>query len=229
MNGSNPLSTSAAAPAASEVDAGANLIPTFAASLAALLIGLVVIFGATEGGGGFTTEALRRAEVARAPQLIPDFALQDGAGSSTALRQMMDADGKVWIVDFVYTRCQTICTSLGSIYQQLQRQIIERGLQDKVGLLSVSFDPVNDDALALRQYAARMRLDPDVWRILTLANVQDRRRLLDAFGIMVVPAPLGEFEHNAALHIVTADGRMIQIVDYLVPALALDVALAWQR
>ncbi len=212
-----------------EVDAGANLLPTFAASLAALLIGLVLIFGATEGGAGFTTEALRRTEVARAPQQIPDFALQDGAGNSTALRPMLAADGRVWIVDFVYTRCQTICSALGSIYQQLQQQIIDRGLQEKVGLLSVSFDPVNDDAAALRHYATRMRLDPAVWNILTLANVQDRRRLLDAFGIMVVPAPLGEFEHNAALHIVTADGRLVEIVDYLVPALALDAALAWQR
>ena len=44
------------------------------------------------------------------------------------------------------------------------------------------------------------------------ASVEDRRRLLDTFGIMVVPAPLGEFEHNAALHIVTADGQLVRIL-----------------
>jgi protein SCO1/2 len=200
---------------------------TFAASLAALLVGLVVIFAATDQGHAFTTEALRRGEVERQPQRIPDFALQDGAGSSTALRRLLADDQKVWIVDFVYTRCQTICTSLGSVYQQLQQQIQQRGLQGRVGLLSVSFDPANDDPQALRDYASRMRLDPDVWRIVTLAKVQDRRRLLDAFGIMVVPAPLGEFEHNAALHVVTHDGRLVAIMDYLVPALALETALAW--
>ncbi|MFT5642873.1 MAG: protein SCO1/2 [Janthinobacterium sp.] len=210
-------------------DAGSNLLPTFAASLAALLAGLVVIFAATDGGSGFTTEVLRRTQVARAPQSIPDFTLQDDAGNSTALHQLLATDEKVWIVDFVYTRCQTICSSLGSIYQQLQQQIQERGLQHKVGLLSISFDPANDDAAALRDYASRMRLDPAVWRVVTLAGVQDRRRLLDAFGIMVVPAPLGEFEHNAALHIVSADGKLVRIVDYLVPSLALDAALAWQR
>jgi protein SCO1/2 len=203
------------------------LLSTFAASLGALLLGLVLIFVATDGGHAFTTEALRRGEVAREPQSIPDFALQDGAGNSTALRQMLAEGEKVWIVDFVYTRCQTICTSLGSVYQQLQLEIQQRGLQDRVGLLSVSFDPANDDAKALRDYASRMRFDPAVWRIATLASSQDRRRLLDAFGIMVVPAPLGEFEHNAALHVVTSDGRMVAIIDYLAPTLALDTALAW--
>ncbi len=213
--------------AAAEAHASAGLLPTFAASLGALLIGLVLIFVATDGGHAFTTEALRRGEVARQPQAIPDFALQDGAGHSTALRPLLAEHDKVWIVDFVYTRCQTICTSLGSVYQQLQLEIQERGLQGKVGLLSVSFDPANDDAQALRDYASRMRLDPAVWRIATLASSGDRRRLLDAFGIMVVPAPLGEFEHNAALHVVTGDGRMVAIIDYLAPALALDTALAW--
>jgi protein SCO1/2 len=57
-----------------------------------------------------------------------------------------------------------------------------------------------------------MRMQPGVWQVLSLAQPADRRRLLDSFGIMVVPAPLGEFEHNAALHIVTADGRLVRIL-----------------
>jgi protein SCO1/2 len=48
--------------------------------------------------------------------------------------------------------------------------------------------------------------------------------LLDAFGIMVVPAALGEFEHNAALHIVTADGRLVRIIGIQSPAEAIAVA-----
>jgi protein SCO1/2 len=64
--------------------------------------------------------------------------------------------------------------------------------------------------------------------LLSLAEPADRRRLLDSFGIMVVPAPLGEFEHNAALHIVTADGRLVRILalDQRVQALQLAQRLA---
>ena len=207
----------------------AGLLQTFAASLLALLLGLTVIVLATDGGHAFTTEALRRGQVARTPQRLPDFHLRDRADQPAMLRQLLASDGRVQIVDFVYTRCQTVCSVLGSVFQRLQQQLMERGLQDKVGLLTISFDPANDDAAALQDYAARLRMVPVAWQIVTLANVADRRRLLDAFGIMVVPAPLGEFEHNAALHIIAADGRLVRIVDYEAINQVIDIALATSR
>jgi protein SCO1/2 len=207
----------------------AGLLQTFAASLFALLVGLAVIVLATDGGHAFTTEALRRGQVARAPQQLPDFSLRDRADQPAMLRQLLASDGRVQIVDFVYTRCQTVCSVLGSVYQRLQQQLLERGLQDKVGLLTISFDPVNDDAAALQDYAARLRMDPAAWQIVTLDSVADRRRLLDAFGIMVVPAPLGEFEHNAALHIIDPTGQLVRIVDYAAISQVIDIALATSR
>ena len=67
-------------------------------------------------------------------------------------------------------------------------------------------------------------MDPGIWTIVGLESAGDRRRLLEAFGIMVIPAPLGEFEHNAALHIVDRSGRLVRIMDYDAPAAALDFA-----
>ena len=205
---------------------------TFAASMAILVAGLAALFVATGGGQSFTTEALRRQQVSQQPQRIEAFYVTASSGEKTTLNALLaneksgykQVGSKVWLVDFVYTRCQTLCSSLGSIYQQLQAQIEARGLQGQVGLLSISFDPANDDVAALKEYAARMRMNPGVWQIATLTDWQDRRRLLDAFGIMVLPAPLGEFEHNAALHVVTADGRLVRIMDYADFQTALDVA-----
>lgn len=206
-----------------------GLLPTFAASLLALVIGLVVIFNATDRGHGFTTETLRRAEVAHQPRSIPDLRLFDIDGRPTTLRQRLGGTQRVWIVDFVYTRCRTVCSSLGSTYQQLQRQIITRGIGAQVGLLSVSFDPTNDDTIALHDYAARMGLNPDVWNVVTLASANDRQRLLDAFGILVLPASGGEFEHNAALHIIDGNRMLVRIMDYDDPLRALDLAVALTR
>lgn len=225
-NCSSPPADVAAAAAAA---ATAGLIKTFAASLLALLAGLACLLLITEGGRAFTTETARRSAVVRAPQQLPDFKLLDAQGQATSLRQMVAAGEKIWIADFVYTRCQTVCSALGSVYQQLQQQIVEGGMADRVGLLSISFDPAADDAAALRAYAERMRLDPSAWQIVTLAAVGDRRRLLDAFGIMVLPAPLGEFEHNAALHLIDSHGRLLRIVDYDHPTRALDLALLLAR
>ncbi len=201
-----------------------GLLKTFAATTAVLIAGLALLWFATGGGQAFTTETLRRQQVASQPQRIEAFNLTLPSGEKTSLKAVLAPGGKVWLVDFVYTRCQTLCSSLGSIYQQLQTQIEARGLQGKVGLLSVSFDPVNDDAIALVEYAKRMQMNPQVWQIVTLTDWQDRRRLLDAFGIMVVPAPLGEFEHNAALHVVSSDGTLHQIIDYTDFNNALSVA-----
>ena len=213
-----------------EVHPEPSLGRTFSASIAVLMAGLAVLFMATGGGQSFTTETLRRQQVMAQPQRIDAFDVTGPSGNKTTLNALL-AEGKnegkkLWLVDFVYTRCQTVCSSLGSIYQQLQTQIEERGLQDKVGLLSISFDPANDDAAALSAYASRMRMNPAIWQIATLSKWQDRQRLLDAFGIMVLPAPLGEFEHNAALHVMSSDGTLIKIIDYLAYETALDTAIA---
>ena len=157
---------------------------------------------------------------------MPELSVYDADGNQSTLRQLLADGDKVWIVDFVYTRCQTICTTLGTVFQQLQHQIQLRGLDDKVGLLSVSFDPAHDTPDALGIYRDRMRMDPAIWRIVTLSSPLDRRQLLDAFGIIVIPAPLGEFEHNAALHLVSGAGRLFRIVDYDDATVALDIALA---
>ncbi len=217
-----------------DVHCGPSLGRTFSASIAVLIAGLAVLFMATGGGQSFTTETLRRQQVMAQPQRIGAFDVTDASGNRTTLNALLAGgenegrnEGKqLWLVDFVYTRCQTVCSSLGSIYQQLQTQIEERGLHDKVGLLSISFDPANDDAAALSAYASRMRMNPAIWQIATLSKWQDRQRLLDAFGIMVLPAPLGEFEHNAALHVMRSDGTLIKIMDYLAYETALDTAMA---
>jgi protein SCO1/2 len=181
---------------------------------------------------------------------VPDLRVRDAAGRQSSLLTVL-ADGpqdpsaargahasndamgghgpqgqRVLIVDFVYTRCQTVCLALGSVFQQLQREIQAQGLQDRVGLLSISFDPANDTAEALRAYRDRMQMSDAVWRVVTLQDADDRRALLDSFGIVVIPAPNGEFEHNAALHVVTPAGALIHIVDIGDPQRALAAAAA---
>lgn len=214
--------------AAFEEAASPSLFKTFAASTAVLLAGLTLLLHATEQGRAFTTEALRRSQVERAPQALPDLALLDANGARHNLHAWLQTSNKVWVVNFIYTRCQTVCSAQGATYQQLQaeleKQAATNASQGGVGLLSISFDPENDNAAALKDYAQRMRIDPATWQVLTLRNASDRQRLLDAFGILVLPAPLGEFEHNAAFHIVNAKAQLVRIVDMATPSLALEAA-----
>jgi protein SCO1/2 len=200
---------------------------TFAACTGVLVLALLLLAQATDGGRAFTTETLRRSEVARQAWPVPPLVVRNARGEVSDLRDVLARDGRVWIVGFIYTRCNTLCLALGTEFQRLQQQIESRGLQQRVGLLSVSFDPAHDDAAALADYAQRMRLQPGIWQVRALAEAGDRRRLLDAFGIMVIPAPLGEWEHNAALHVVSARGELVRILDLNEIDYALDAALAF--
>jgi protein SCO1 len=196
-----------------------------------VLCGLSLLWFSTNGGQGFTTETIRRSEILQKPQQITGFNLSTSDGKVTSLKSLLQTDQRIWVVDFVYTRCQTLCRVLGTAYQQLQADIIERGLQDKVGLLSISFDPEQDDELALKKYEKRMGINPNVWRVAAIKNPKDRQRLLDTFGIVVIPAPLGEYEHNAALHLVTSKSTLVSILGYedLPNVIAEAIAISEQR
>lgn len=199
---------------------------TMLASVMVLLIGFMGLFSATEGGTSFTTESLRRSQIEKKSHLIAPLIVIDQLGKRSQLDDLFKSDQKVWIVDFIYTRCQTLCLALGSQYQQLQAQIQQRGLENKIGLVSISFDTENDQPDALQRYAKRLQVDQKIWQIITLANSADRQNLLDEFGVMVIKSKLGEFEHNAAFHVIDSRARLVKIVDHSQFDQILDVALA---
>ncbi len=205
---------------------GRDLARTALATLAVLTLGLALIGVQTAGLRAFTSETLRRVELLDAPKPLSGLALVDEWNSQMSLPRLVGEGGKVWLVDFVYTSCTTLCLSLGTSFQQLQRAIVERGLEARVGLLSVSFDPARDTPAALRDYARRMHADSRIWRFATLADGRDARRLLDEFGIVVIRAPAGEFDHNAAIHVVDARARLLAIFDLTQPTDALSYAAA---
>jgi protein SCO1/2 len=182
----------------------ASLIRTLVATVVILLFGIWLFLSSTFQGQALTTEALRQVELNESPKKLPPLVVIDSANQELQVSHL-SSDRRVLIVDFIYTRCQTVCLSLGSVFQVLQAKIIELGLENKIGLVSISFDPTHDDAQALQRYEKRLQMQPNIWRAYSLKNPSDRQSLLDAFGIMVIPAPLDEFEHNAALHIVRGE------------------------
>lgn len=183
--------------------------------LAVLMVGMLgagALSVQTDGFTVLTTEAARRADIARHPRMLPDAALETSAGASTSFRDALRNDGRIAIVNFMYTRCYSICLAMGGEFQQLQQAIVQHGLTDRVRIISLSFDPADTPA-DLARYALRMRAQPGVWQFASIADANRRKALLKAFGIVVVPAPLGQYEHNAAYHVVMPDGRLSRVVD----------------
>lgn len=176
----------------------------------------------------WTAEGARRLEVALQPVATPE-AQVDGPGLPARPLSQLLADGQsVTLVDFVYTRCQTVCLALGSVYQQLQAQLQARSPADRAAhplqLLSISLDAPYDTAPVLQAYAARLGADPHLWRFVRVPDAQQFGRLLAAFQVVVVPNGRGELEHNAALLVLDRQGRLVRVFDYADQQLAYNYA-----
>lgn len=173
-------------------------------------VGIAAIYEATLGFRIVATEDGRRLQISERPLLLPPTAL--AMPVLTTLHENLRQDGRVAIVTFIYTRCNAVCSALGSQYQQMQSAIIARGLENKIRLLSLSFDE-RDTPQVLAEYSERQHAQPGVWQFASIPDTQQRLALLSSFGIVVLPAPFGEFQHNAAFHVVDRDGRLNRIFD----------------
>jgi protein SCO1/2 len=195
---------------------------TLIATLAVLTAGVLAFAGLTRGFTVLTAESARRQAVAAAPIRIPDLV---GINQRGARRRVFDpADRRVVIVAFIYTRCTSLCSALGSSYQQLQSAIEAQHLEHAVRLVTVSFDPARDTQEVIHEYGQRLGAKPDLWTILTPLEPEALRRSLDVYGVVAIPAPDGQFIHNAAFHIIDRHGRLARIIDISQPNAALLAA-----
>lgn len=186
---------------------------TAAASTIILLLGIWATWAITGGFEAITAEQARRLDISRKQPAVPEVRLIDQSGQALRFGEWVREENKLLIVDFIYTNCQTLCRSLGTEFQQLQRSIVERGLQSRVHLLSVSFDPAHDSPAVLKQYAEHMQAGPDVWTFATVGDARELDAMLHTFGVTVIPDRLGGFQHNAALVWVAPSGKLFRVTD----------------
>ena len=182
----------------------------------------------THGFQAWTAEDARRLEVARSPVAAPAVPVQGPGVAAPDLRTLLANGRDATVVEFIYTRCETVCLAGGAIFQQMEEALQARpasGDSGRVRLLSISFDPARDGATELAAYAQRLRADPLWWNFVRVPQAADTQRLLDAFRVVVVTSGRGDFEHNAALLVVDRNGRLVRIFDLAQQELALDYAL----
>lgn len=182
-------------------------------AIAATLVftaGLAFAHAVTDGFEAFTLESARRLHALRSPVSVPDLALDLADGGRARLSEL---SGRVMLVDFVYTSCPTLCAALGSVYARLQQRLAAEIAAGEVRLVSISFDSERDGSAELRAYRARHSADPVGWDLGRPERATELRSWLDAFGVVVIPNGLGGFAHNAAVHVVGPDRKLVAILD----------------
>lgn len=179
-------------------------------TLGSAVAGAIIVSQLTAGLSVFTSESWRRAAIEATPRAVPVVDLQDESGRLLRLDSLC---GRVMVLDFVYTHCPTVCKALGASSSQLARRLrgIE-GLEDVV-VMSVSFDPERDTPDRLQAFKRAMEPSPSSWRLARPVDSAGRRRLLEAFGVVTIPDGMGGYDHNAALHVVDQQCRLVRVLD----------------
>ncbi|WP_423212686.1 SCO family protein [Priestia megaterium] len=79
---------------------------------------------------------------------------------------LTDLKGKVWIADFIFTSCETVCPPMTAHMSKLQQEVKKQGLKN-VEFISFSVDPQKDSPQALKAYVNKFNGDLSNWHLLT--------------------------------------------------------------
>lgn len=132
--------------------------------LPAAMVALILVAGCSPSedhtarpqSGGLSVP-LRERRLAPAPS----FRLTERSGKEIT---SADLRGKVWIADFIFTRCVDVCPVMSAQMARLQSEFSdEPGLK----LVSISVDPEHDRPAILARYATQFHADPERWYFLT--------------------------------------------------------------
>jgi protein SCO1/2 len=176
-----------------------------------LFTGITLIYLQTDNFQAFTAESARRHDIEEQPIKLSDYQLIDATGKQVSFS---DLQGKTLLIDFIYTRCPTVCTLLGSSYANLQRKIIKDKRLKNVALISISFDLTYDNSDTLKAYQQRYTQNPEQWYMFVPKSKQQLKTMLEEFGVVVIDDLYGGFIHNSAVHITNDIGYLVKVTDW---------------
>lgn len=140
---------------------------------------------------------------------VPDFAVTTQDGSTLRLS---DLRGKVVVLTFLYTRCPSpeFCPAMDAKFADLARRISAvAGRNERIRLLSISFDPDHDTPEILAAHARQRGANPPLWRF-AVASHAELDRVAGLLGLAFVPGTR-EFEHNLRTAVIGPDGRLARL------------------
>ena len=133
---------------------------------------------------------------------VPDFHFTTQEGKTLSRSDLL---GKVWVADFIFTRCPGPCPMMSARMAEVSRELTKA---NDVRLVSVSIDPEHDTPEVLSNYATHLQADPKHWIFLTgpKKEIQDftTRGMLQALAT----DPSGIPTHSTRFLVIDREGRI---------------------
>jgi protein SCO1/2 len=133
----------------------------------------------------------------------PAFSLTERRGGKLT---RADLEGKVWIANFIFTTCGSVCPDLTRKMAAVRERLKAEGAVD---VLSVSFsvDPVNDTPAVLTGYAKKFHAETPSWLFLTGDPKEMLRVVNKGFRVLMSDPAEGMPAHTDRFILVDAAGR----------------------
>ena len=135
---------------------------------------------------------------------IPDFKLLNQNGDSI---DSEDLEGKVYVANFIFTRCPSICPKMTSQLSRVQN--VFKG-KEELKLISHSIDPEYDSREVLERFAKENGADTSMWYFVT----GDKKQMYDLAhkGYFISAVDEGgtpdDISHSEKFVLVDKDGQI---------------------
>lgn len=117
--------------------------------------------------------------------------------------------GKVWLANFIFTSCDTVCPPMTANMAALQKRLKKEGLS--VELVSFSVDPAVDTPAKLKSYMDNFTKDESNWNMLTGYTQEE----IEKFGreefqtLIQKPESSDQVIHNTNFYLVDRNGKIV--------------------
>lgn len=129
---------------------------------------------------------------------------------TTAFEQHMqlgDLHGKTRVVVMHYTSCEYACPILMGQVKTIANAL-PPGVKNRVGFVTVTFDPERDTPKVLKAFSEKMNLEPPDWTLLHGAP-DDVLELAVLFGVKYKKDNQGGFSHSNLITVLNKAGEIV--------------------
>ncbi|XXM71812.1 SCO family protein [Lysinibacillus sphaericus] len=139
---------------------------------------------------------------------IADFTYTNQHNEKVSLK---DLEGKVWIADFIFTNCETVCPPMTFNLTKLQKELKKAGVED-YKIVSFSVDPEKDTPQALKEYISGYEADTGKWELLTGYKFEEIKDFAEhSFKTIVAKDPNSDqVIHQTSFFLVNQDGVVVK-------------------
>ena len=134
----------------------------------------------------------------------PKFALTDQRGD---LFSSEDLEGQIYVVEFFFTTCPSICPIMTQNLRQVQSAFAD---ESEISLVSITINPAYDTPEVLANYAQKYDITHPNWHLLTGDQEMIYQMANKGFNLYVGPGSEvdGGFEHSGFFALVDRQGNI---------------------